>query len=900
MKKLQYKIQALTSLNVDKYVRKTTGKCEENVKIKIVIPLLELLGYNLQQDMDFEHHVRNKKADIALLFDNKPKLLIEVKDLDENLDNHIHQALDYAFNKGVEWVILTNGLKIRVYKSFIQYMPPEDRLIFNTTLSNLPQLFNALFELVSKEYLQDAKKLNEKAESIRENITTKILIEDLAECRKRLANDLFIQFKARYETDSEFKKVIDTWAADVKMNISDLGLIEKLCREGAYTLINRVLFLRICEDKGHIKAKLSKNAITKWREMVEDPSKMLGMAFEEIGESFEGLYKSPLFDSINFEDIEWNADTIYFVLGKLGGHDFSKISKDILGKAYEQHISRKERKELGQFYTPDFVIDYILDQVGISPDKTILDPACGSGGFLMKAYDRLRKQYLKQGWAEEVIHKHILKNNLYGIDINPFATQLTVMNLLLKDLDHPTSEMNIVDGDSLDKTFDGLDMDILYKDGPLAKVTAGEKKVSLVGLLRNRPFDIVVGNPPYVRGRSLPEVEKARYSRAFKTAYKSYDLYILFIERGLELLEDGGIFSMIVSRSLLGESYATMLRKHILNTCCIKEIVDFAGIVIFDQATVTNCIMVLQRESDKGKRDSNLIKATKWADKSTHTIIQKTFNDTPLYMFRINLTEDAWSLITKVRNQGIPLGDPCYVSYSIAAHSEIENRKKEAYIFPRRIDDKCKPFIEGKELSRYSLKYMGRFLQYDPRILRRPSLPELFENEKIVFKGVSAQKRGLVAYYDDQKYYVGYPAICATLKYHLANVERHDIKITQEEVETSKQFNLRYILALINSSLMGFYFTKLIRSTVTVYSQDIRQLPIKKASAKQQKEFATLVDKMLSLNKQLNDPAFAEQQEVIRKEIDATDTEIDQRVYELYGLTEEERQIIEASLVSKS
>ena len=160
MKKLQYDIQALVSLDIDKYVRKATGKCEENVKIKIVIPLLELLGYNLQQDMNFEYHVRNKKADIALLFDNKPKLLIEVKDLYENLDNHIHQALDYAFNKGVEWVILTNGLEVRVYKSFIQYMPPEDRLIFDTTLSNLPQSFNALVELVLKEYLQDSKKLN--------------------------------------------------------------------------------------------------------------------------------------------------------------------------------------------------------------------------------------------------------------------------------------------------------------------------------------------------------------------------------------------------------------------------------------------------------------------------------------------------------------------------------------------------------------------------------------------------------------------------------------------------------------------------------------------------------------------------------------------------------------------
>jgi hypothetical protein len=87
-------VKKLANLNVDKYVRKASGACEENVKIKIVIPLLNLLGYSTQQDMDFEHHVQNKKADIALLLENKPKLLVETKDLDEQLDNHVNQGLN--------------------------------------------------------------------------------------------------------------------------------------------------------------------------------------------------------------------------------------------------------------------------------------------------------------------------------------------------------------------------------------------------------------------------------------------------------------------------------------------------------------------------------------------------------------------------------------------------------------------------------------------------------------------------------------------------------------------------------------------------------------------------------------------------------------------------------------
>ena len=301
-------IKKLANLNVDRYVRKASGACEGNVKIKIVIPLLNLLGYSTEEDMDFEHHVQNKRADIALLFDNKAKLLVEVKDLDEQLDKHVNQGLNYAYYKGIEWVILTNGIEIRIYKSFIAGISDaKDRLLFVTSLQKLPATLNILSELVGREHLKEARKLNEKAESVRENITAKVLVDDLSKCRERLFNNLLSQFKAKYVADKEFKDIIDTWASDVKMDISDPDLINKLCREGAYTLINRVLFLRICEDRRHIKSKLSKDSITKWREMVEKPSNLLYLAFSEIGERFEGLYKSPLFDSINFEDIDWDA-----------------------------------------------------------------------------------------------------------------------------------------------------------------------------------------------------------------------------------------------------------------------------------------------------------------------------------------------------------------------------------------------------------------------------------------------------------------------------------------------------------------------------------------------------------------------------------------------------------------
>lgn len=896
--KHQESIEALASLHVDKHVRKAAGRCEENVKIKIVIPLLELLGYNSQQDMDFEHHVENKRADIALLFDNKPKLLVETKDLDETLDNHVNQGLNYAYYKGVEWVVLTNGLEIRIYKSFIPGTPnPKDRLLFLTTLQKLPESFDTLLELVGKEHLQEAKKLTEKAESVRESITTRILIDDLTACRQRLFDDLYDQFKIRYRSDEKFKETVDAWATEVNMNTSDPDLVEKLCKEGAYTLINRVLFLRICEDRGHIKAKLSKDAITKWRQMVENPSKMLGIAFDEIGERFEGLYRSPLFDSINFEDIDWSATTIDFVLDKLGEHDFSKISKDILGRAYEQHVSREERKELGQFYTPDFVIDYILSEVGISREKKILDPACGSGGFLMKAYDILRKEYLEEDLAEEIVHEQILKDNLYGIDINPFATQLTVMNLLLKDLDHPPSVVNVVDSDSLDKTFDGLDMDILYRTEPLAKVTGREKKVSVVSLLRNRPFDTVVGNPPY--GDVLSQKDKATLKKQYESWRGTSDIYCFFVERGIDLLKEKGVLGFILpSTFLVGPKYSA-LRNFILRNAQIVVILDMRRIRVFDSAEVFNAILILRKCSDRAARDTNKVRYVTdavFTESQIHVIEEQLITQSDL-VDREWVPEDAITrkmrlatnlalgTIADCRDAGIK-----YQYTGVGKERGTKQRKslaKVIYYEGKKQHPNDKPYLKGSEINRYVIhreNLRNKWFRHDYSALIRPELGEVvYLNPRyfVVTKKILSRQTAdrIIAVIDVGQLYVA-----------------NTLHVTILKPEHEKDFYYEYILAIMNSKLSAYFYRaisqELGRAFAQVKLERLKKLPIFPATKEVQKEFVHLVNKMLTLNEQVNDPALADRRGVIQNEIDDIDKEIDEKVFELYGLTKTEKDLV--------
>ena len=879
-KALEERLSDLVSLDIDKYVRRAEGKVEENVKIKLTLPLLQLLGYDVQKDMDFEHHVRNNRADIALMFEGKPKLIVETKDLDEDLDHHVDKALDYAFKKGVDWVILTNGIEIRLYKSFITGVSPLDRKIFSTQLEDLPQTFPSLEARISKENLKTATRIIKDAEEVRENVTANVLIKDLAECKQRLFLDLSDQFRIRYKDDQKFKETVNTWADRVNMSLDDPKLIDKLCTEGAYTLINRLLFLRICEDRGHVKPKLHKEGLKVWKGAVERLSRLLALAFGEIAEKFEGLYRAPLFDDIRFEDIRWNEETINFILDTLGEHDFSQITKDILGRAYEQHITKKERKELGQFYTPDFVIDYILDKMETSPDKKILDPACGSGGFLMKAYDRLREIYRKEGWAEENIHNEILSKNLYGIDINPFATQLTVMNLFLKDLDHPTSHINIAEGDSLERLENSFDFDYFEKESPLNKVTNSNKRFSHGMILKQTPFDIVVGNPPYIsfgvrgsrdlarRKRGLLNLLREKYPNSAE--YK-ISIYAIFLQRGIELLKPGGKLGFIIPDSFLLGRYFSKLRRYILNNCAIEEVILFLKDFWKYGIVGRPVIIILRKETDERKRKSNELTAKLYATKDdinqdrfkSFSYPQSSFEKTAYNRFRLFFDRVSKSFVTKMEKDAIPLGgEDGIVTIHVGVRSKIGQKKivsesKKGRNWQRGL-------ISGGQIQRYSLKYKGHFINLDPDLLWAGG----WDAKIVSGKKLLLRKTGdsLITTYDNKGYY------------HLDNL--HSI------VLANKNFNLKYVLAILNSKLMNHYYhlisLELGRTMAQTDIETIEKLPIKKASQITQRGIAKLVDKILMLNEQLQKAKTGKHAEDLKKELKIIDEKIEEKVKKIY------------------
>ena len=174
-------LKKLATIDIGKYIKRNSGRVEANVKEKIVIPLLSFLGYDKIKDMDFELNVRNKFIDIAIILNSKPKLIVETKDLSENLDNHIEQALNYAFFTGVDYVVLTNGYSIRLYKSYVAHSDLKDRLLCSLSLCDIAEEFYkpmGLWEIISKDKLIASKPLLENIRELRDRLNKEAIFLD--------------------------------------------------------------------------------------------------------------------------------------------------------------------------------------------------------------------------------------------------------------------------------------------------------------------------------------------------------------------------------------------------------------------------------------------------------------------------------------------------------------------------------------------------------------------------------------------------------------------------------------------------------------------------------------------------------------------------------------------------
>ncbi|MBM4432766.1 MAG: restriction endonuclease subunit M, partial [Chloroflexi bacterium] len=821
------------------------------------------------------------------------------------------------------------------------------------------------------------------------------------------------QKRGTTEVDAEFLREIEAWrevlAKEIairnpKLSVHELNFAVQLT-------IDRIIFLRMCEDRGiepYGQIQNLLNGTNTYRRL------------REIFYHADDKYNSGLFDfntdrltpelKLDDKPLKDIFKNLYYPESP---YEFSVLGADILGHVYEQFLGKvirlteghrakveekpEVRKAGGVYYTPTYIVDYIVkNTVGkICEGKTprqitslkILDPACGSGSFLLGAYQYLldyhlnwylahhsKKGIVAQGFspAPKEIYKgyggqwyltiqekkRILLNNIYGVDIDPQAVEVTKLSLLLKVLEGenqdtlekqmklfkeralPDLGSNIKCGNSLigPDFYQGKQMSFFEKE-EIYRINPFDWQKEFPEIMKHGGFDAVIGNPPYIRIQTMKEwapTEVELYKKYYASANKgNYDIYVVFVERGLSLLNRRGRLAFILPSKFFSTDYGEGLRKLITDRKALSEIVDFGQAQVFEKATTYTCLLFLVGASSASVAYARVTSPPSLATNSVHsrTIEIKNFLMEP-WMFSTDVEK---ILVDKILVGTVPLGDlPARIGRgSSSGADEVFVLRRNGNTLTTRQGDNVTVEPGILRIPIYATDF-GRY-SFDPQSDEEIIFPynvtencyelkpesEMQRNFPRAYKYLTSRKRELEARKQFKAWY-GFSAP-RNLDVHdsaqmlvplLANkglycrlpestsrfclMASGGFSIT---VNAESSLSPNYVLGLLNSRLL-FWRLRSISNIfragwITCTKQYVETLPIglinfsdpddKSCHDRMEK----LVEQMISLKKQLAAVKTLDEKTRIQRQIDAADHQIDQLVYEVYGLTEKEIQIIE-------
>ena len=370
-------------------------------------------------------------------------------------------------------------------------------------------------------------------------------------------------------------------------------------------------------------------------------------------------------------------------------------------------------------------------------------------------------------------------------------------------------------------------------------------------------FDITIGNPPYISAPTQiasPELNEQRQRiigcKKYKSLYEKWDLFVPFIELGLQLLCPNGVFSMIVPYPLTNQKYGKKLRKMIIEEYRLLEIADLNGTKIFENATVSNCIPFVQNSSPKGELRITQI----YADK----IFRKVLNKSPETL-KQDENKYVWNLTSEKRSGNRytdmnVLGDFCYISKGMVLNADEKIAKgefrKDDLISETYDEIHSRKYIEAKDIDKYRVKRV-RYLEWNtercPDNLSRPTFRELYDCPKLIMNCLGTIN---VTIDVEEHFLHNHSIYCAILWKDLKGVNNKSIsssikkfcKYTRTEMEAlSSEVDLLYLLGVLNSSMAGKLLADQRGGDYHIYPEHIRNLPIPIATSKQQEEIAQLV-----------------------------------------------------------
>jgi type I restriction-modification system DNA methylase subunit len=952
---------------------------------------VDVFGYTLKPDKnfnlvrEFKNQTDGKKADGAILNNGNAIAVIELKpNKTKDLKSITQQAFNYKVNQPhCQYVITSNFQKLRFYIDYANEYEEFD--LFNLDR----EAFSLLYLILNKDSLLHGLPLQ---------------LKDETKCHEE---NISAQF---YKDYSQFKQ--DIFANLTKNNpqFAQLLLFKK-----SQKFLDRLLFVFFAEDTGLVPPNSIITEIENWKKLqklnaYDSLYNRLKKFFQHLNMGYQSsIYDIPAYNGGLFatdkilDKLLIDDEVLKDNLLKLAAYNFNtELDVNILGHIFEHSLNELEentakiegrakkntkRKKDGIFYTPKYITQYIVENtlgmlcaekrqelklVDIEFDESyrrkegslsakgqklfkaleaykkwllqlkILDPACGSGAFLNQALNFLIAEHQE---IDNIIadltnampkfydtDKMILEKNIFGVDINEESVEIAQLSLWLRTAKkgRKLSDLsrNLKCGHSL------------IDDSAVAGDKAFDWNKEFQKIMGNGGFDVVIGNPPY--GVVFNNAEK-QYLKRFDKLVPDYEISIYFISLGIyKLLKPSGFLFYIIPNTFLSILYGQKYREFLTKNYQIPYIVDLSENDVFADAQVRNCIFGL-RKNNTGEKYTQFfrfdpINKTFWLNEILN---QDVLSGNTENWLNLSFDRLVSRLITKLnKNQKLD----CFfeVSQGYIPYRRSDLIKEYGKNIGNKIVDErlwhsdhkesesFKQEIQGRDLQRYLHKESFQFIKYGKHVAGYVE-SKFFVEKRVLIREIT--NCYLFCTYTEDEYY-NTPSI---------------INIIQKE----KSLDLKYLLAILNSKMMGWYHNNTSPKAKKglfpkILVNDVRNLPIKSLS--KQQPFIEKADLMLALNKELQEKktrfinritsnleiakitkkldafynfdfktfvaelkkqkvkltlvqqdewekyfaAYKTEIKQLQTQINATDKEIDHKVYALYGLTEEEIGIVES------
>lgn len=909
-----------------------------------------------EQEVKIEKSVyvgkQQKRADYAFYLTpnfRDVKFYVEAKKPSRNLSNadNYFQSIRYGWNAGTQITFLTDFEEFHILDCRIK---PDISSILNNKIKQYhysdflnEEKFSEIYWLLSREAVA-----NNSLEKFAESLTKpkgKVILKGTHRGIYQSIDEAFLE---------ELDEIRNSLAKAFKK--ANPHLESEPLTEMTQRMIDRLVFIRFLEDKqiepDHYVSEFA-NSKTAWKDFK--------IASRKLDAKYNGVvFKKHTIDSNNFAPPDDKTFSLICEgLAHLNSpYNFDIIPIHILGSIYERFLGKiviatdkrvrieekpEVRKAGGVYYTPQYIVNYIVDNTvgklieGKTPKEIsslrFADISCGSGSFLITVFDRIleyhRKWYqdnpaqakkdgcyfLDGKWVLSLKQKQkILTNNIFGVDLDHQAVEVTQLSLYLKLLEDETTATaqdtwvmfkeqllpnlnnNIVCGNSLIGTdilennlFNSVEMGYIpsLQSVDELKLKPMNFEDAFPEVMRQGGFDAIVGNPPYVFTRDvefgelvktyykenyLSLIEKSDKSKANQTG--KANLFALFILKGIKLINGSGSFSYIIPNTILRTTVYEGVRKYLLDNTSIERIVDLkAG--VFKGVTASTVILILGKEKKEKqiKIIDNPIGVNSIEGKLT-SIDKNTFYQNPSYSFNIFVDTSDELIFEKMKSKSERLENIVDVYNGIATFKNKEGLGKIQK------NKHFKKILLGKNIGRYSHLWDNYFIEYIRSKLQRPREEWIFlAEEKLIMQRIGGI---LITSYDNEKYYTFNSVNNILLK--------------------NRKYSLKFILGILNSKLLRYYyirnFTNESSLTVNISKTYLDKLPMPNIDfidTPSSHRLTELVDQITETKKAILIAKTESEKEYLEKKCSIIDKQIDQLVYELYGLTEEEIKIVEGN-----